>query len=46
MTTVERKEVQAKKEWEPQIVAQVFADGVTTIVEQVRALGPLRSEWK
>jgi coenzyme F420-reducing hydrogenase delta subunit len=33
-------------QWASASEAQIFADGVRTLVEQVKALGPIRREWK
>ncbi|MHA1961505.1 MAG: hydrogenase iron-sulfur subunit, partial [Candidatus Thorarchaeota archaeon] len=33
-------------QWASASEAQVFADGVRTIIEQVRKLGPIRRSWK
>ena len=33
-------------QWASASEAQIFADGVKTLIEQVRELGPIRSEWK
>lgn len=33
-------------QWASASEAQIFADGVKTLIEQVRQLGPIRSEWK
>jgi F420-non-reducing hydrogenase iron-sulfur subunit len=33
-------------QWASASEAQIFADGVKTITEQVRELGPIRREWK
>ena len=35
-----------KLQWASASEAQIFADGVRTLIEQVRELGPLRREWK
>jgi F420-non-reducing hydrogenase iron-sulfur subunit len=33
-------------QWASASEAQIFADGVKIITEQVRELGPMRREWK
>ncbi|MHA1813827.1 MAG: hydrogenase iron-sulfur subunit, partial [Candidatus Thorarchaeota archaeon] len=33
-------------QWASASEAQIFADGVTTLIEQVKKLGPLRGQWK
>ncbi len=33
-------------QWASASEAQIFADGVTTLIEQVKELGPLRGQWK
>jgi coenzyme F420-reducing hydrogenase delta subunit len=48
-TAIEQAGVNPKRvrlQWASASEAQIFADGVKTIIEQVRELGPIRSEWK
>ena len=48
-TAIEQAGVNPKRvrlQWASASEAQIFADGVKQIIEQVRELGPIRSEWK
>ncbi len=48
-TAIEQAGIDLKRvrlQWASASEAQIFADGVRAIIEQVRQLGPIRSEWK
>ena len=48
-TALEQSGVNPKRvrlQWASASEAQIFADGVKTLIEQVRELGPIRREWK
>ena len=48
-TAIEQAGVNPKRvrlQWASASEAQIFADGVKKIIEQVREIGPIRSEWK
>jgi len=47
--TIEQAGVDPRRvrlQWASASEAQIFADGVKELTEQVRKLGPIRSEWK
>lgn len=47
--TIEQSGVDPRRirlQWASASEAQIFADGVKEITEQVRKIGPIRSEWK
>ncbi len=48
-TAIEQAGVDPRRvrlQWASAAEAQLFADGVREITEQVKELGPIRSEWK